>query len=578
MFIYHSAGFIGSYCRAYTSLPAMDPPPRAVDPTDSEETITADLEPAAKGAQFWLVIFSICLIGFTASLDGSIIAIAMPHISQDLELGGLYVPASNCFVFAQTVVQPGLAQLCDITGRRWPTIITIVLFAAGSAIAGAANGAGQMIAGRTIQGLGSGGIMLLVELVVCDMVPLRERSKYLGIVLSTASLGAIAGPVVGGALADWNWRWCFYLTVPICGVVLPVMVVYLRIKHLPFQWKSVLVQVDWIGNFVFIAAATSLLIGITFGGNMYPWSSWRIIMPIVLGVVGLVAFYGYEYWIRDSNPCVPPRVFGNRTSVAAFYMNFAISILLPWVCFFWPIYFLAVRGKTLLHTGIDFMPFMFFLVPGAAVVGVILAKTGRYRPLHAIGFALAILGPGLTVLLRKDSNAGVWAMFQIISALGCGIITPTTLPAILASLPESDVASATGMYSFLRSFGYVWGITIPTILFKSRFDAVSYRISDPAVRETLSGGRSYEFASGSYVRDLPQPVKNEVLDVYLEALKIVWYGAMALAATGLIAVLVEKHVPLRTNLETKFGLEEKKNNDKNQEASEKGTAGATTTQ
>ncbi|PHH67382.1 hypothetical protein CDD81_151 [Ophiocordyceps australis] len=549
----------------------MEAPKRTMD----NET-AVELEPVAKGRHFWLVICSLCLIGFTASLDGSIIAIALPHISNNLDLGDKYVPAANCFVFAQTVVQPGIAQLCDILGRRWPIIISVVLFAIGSGIAGGANDATTMIAGRTVQGLGSGGIMLLVELVVCDMVSLRDRGKYLGIVLSTSALGAIVGPVVGGALAERDWRWCFYINLPICAVVLPIMVFSLRVKHLPVSWKMVFAQVDWAGNLLFIASTTSILIGLTFGGTMYPWSSWRIIVPIVLGAVGLAGFHAYQYYIRDKNPCVPPHVFGNRTSGAAFYMIFVTSMLLQWVCFFWPIYFLAVRGKTLIKTGVNFMPFMFLLIPGSAVVGVILSKTGHYRPLHAIGFILSTLGPGLNVLLDKDTYAGVWAMLQIVDAIGRSCILPTTLPAVLASLPEKDVASATGMYSFLRSFGYVWGITIPGIMFKNRFDALSYQISDPTVRNALGGGRAYEFATGSFVRELPQPVKNQVLHVYLGALKAVWYGAMAFGATGLIAVAVEKHVPLRTELETKYGLEESKDKHK-QEAVDKGPARDKTT-
>jgi MFS family permease len=154
------------------------------------------------------------------SLDGSIIAIALPHISSSLRIIDKYIEVANCFVFAQTVVPPGIAQLCNIFGRRWPIIITTCIFALGSGIAGGADNTATMIAGRTVQGLGSVGIMLLVELIVCDMVSLRERGRYLRIVLRTASLGSIVGPVVGGALAQKDWRWCFYLNLPICAVVI----------------------------------------------------------------------------------------------------------------------------------------------------------------------------------------------------------------------------------------------------------------------------------------------------------------------------------------------------------------------
>ncbi|KAI3391106.1 hypothetical protein diail_7957 [Diaporthe ilicicola] len=321
-------------------------------------------------------------------------------------------------------------------------------------------------------------------------------------------------------------------------------------------------QVDWTGNVIFIGSITSLLIGLTFGGTVYAWSSWRIIVPIVVGCVGWACFHVYETFIKDSNPCVPSRVFCNRTSAASFYMIFVTSMLLQWVCFFWPVYFLAIRGSSLTQTGVNFLPFMFLLIPGSAVAGIVLTKTGHYRPLHAVGFVLSTLGPGLNTLLGRDTHAGAWAMLQIVDALGRACILPTTLPAVLASLPENDVAAATGVYSFLRSFGYVWGITVPGIIFNNRFNQVSHQISDAVVREALGGGKAYQLSSGSYVQTLPPNTKSEVLGVYIEALKAVWYGAMAFGATGLIAVAVEKHVPLRTELETEYGLEEKKNKDR----------------
>ncbi|KAI0435794.1 MFS general substrate transporter [Xylaria telfairii] len=515
-------------------------------------------EASSKSLGFWLIIASLCIVAFTASLDGSILAIALPQISSSLQIGDKYVEVANCFLFAQTVVQPGIAQLCNIFGRRWPMIITVVIFALGSGIAGGAKNTATIIAGRTVQGLGSGGIMLLVELIVCDLVPLRERGKYLGIVLSTAALGSIVGPVVGGALADVNWRWCFYLNLPICALVIPIQFLFLRIKHHAPQWKDVITRVDWIGNLVFIASISSLLIGLTFGGTVYPWSSWRSIVPIVLGVAGWASFHAYEYYIKDANPCLPPHIFGNRTSNAALYMIFLTSMLLQWVCLFWPVYFLAVRGTGLTQTGVNFLPYMFLLIPGSAIAGLTLSKTGHYRPLHAVGFVLSTLGPGLNTLLGKNTPAGEWAILQIVDALGRAFILPTTLPAVLASLPERDVAAATGVYSFLRSFGYVWGATIPGIIFNNRFNELSYRISDPTVRQTLADGRAYQFTSGAYLKTLEPNIRSEVLDVYLQALKVVWYGALGFGASGLIAVAVEKHVPLRTNLETTYGMEDKK--------------------
>jgi hypothetical protein len=548
---HHESPFITTHPLAEKNMPEKTG--NSVESTAVTAT-SFQLEAAQpKGLAFWLVISSLCLIAFTSSLDGSIIAIALPEISTALSAEDKYVGIANCFVLAQTVVQPAFAQLCDIFGRRWPMIIAVIIFALGSGIAGGAIDTNTMIAGRTVQGLGSGGIMLMVELIVCDLVPLRERGTYLGIVLSVAALGAIAGPIVGGALAETGWRWCFYINLPICAVVLPILIIFLRIRHHKTTWSELIIRIDWVGNLIFIGSITAILLGLMYGGTVYSWSSWRVITPLVLGAAGWAVFHVYE--TRCEHPCVPPRVFANRTSSASFYMIFITSMALQWVCFFWPVYFMAVRGTSLMRTGVNFLPFMMFLIPGSAVAGVALSKGGRYRRLHFIGFALSTLGPGLNTLLKADTHAGTWAIFQIIDATGRAMILPTTLPAILASLAEEDVAAATGIYSFLRSFGYIWGITIPSIIFNNSFDRNLYKISDTTARGALGGGVAYQLVTGSFIHSLDPATKNQVFEVYLDALRVVWFAAMAFGASGFVAVALERRVPLRTKLETHYGLD-----------------------
>ncbi|PVH97622.1 MFS general substrate transporter [Periconia macrospinosa] len=508
---------------------------------------------------FYVILVTLSFITFIASLDGSIIAIALPQISAELSAGDQYVWITNSFLVAQTVVQPPYAQLCNIFGRRIPMITTLAIFVLGSGIAGGASNSAMLIAGRTIQGAGSGGLMMLVELIICDLVPVRERGKYLGMVLSTSAIGAITGPVVGGALAVADWRWIFYMNLPICGTIIVILFIFLRLQHeQPSSWRDALGRVDWIGNTIFVSSICSLLIGLIFGGVVFPWSSWRVILPIVLGFLGWAVFHVYESSPRRLclEPSVPSRLFGNRTSASAFYIDFMSSLLLQWVCFFWPVYFQGIRGTTPLRAGINFIPFEAFLIITAALSGGLLTKLGHYRPMHLIGFVLSSIGPGVNILLSQKTPTAVWVIFQMIDAIGRGMLLPTVLPAIMASLSDSDTAAATGMYSFLRSFGFVWGITIPATIFNTQFDRYSSQISDNGVRQKLGGGRAYESISGSYIKALPLQIQQEVLSVYDKALMAVWIGAIAFSATGFIAVALERHIALRTELDTKFGLEQ----------------------
>jgi len=524
----------------------------------SSETIESE---KAHSWRFYIAILSLNLIGFVATLEGTILSTALPRITQLIQTYGStdYVWMANTFAVTQTVIQPPLAQICNIFGRRMPMIISIALFAIGSGITGGANDSIMFIAGRTVQGIGSGGIMLLVELIVCDLVPMRERGKYLGIVLSSSAVGAIVGPVIGGALAEANWRWIFYMNIPICGIVILIMKFAVRLRHrTDGTWKASFARVDWVGSTLFISSLCSILTGLVFGGSnpKYTWSSWRVTLPIVLGAIGWAAFHIYQASGFCKQPSIPSTLFKNRTSILGFFLVFDASILMQWVAFFLPIYFQGVRLVSPLKSGINFLPFQAFLIPTATFVGAILSKTGKYKPLHWAGFMLCTIGLGLLTFLDNNTPTFEWVIFQAIEAVGQAILIPTILPAIQASLPESEVASSVGLYSFLRSFGWVWGITIPSIIFNNRWDQLDSQIKDEQVRASLSGGQAYH--SAGVHSSWSESTLEAVVSVYTDTLKTLWYAGIVVAGIGFLAVFGEKSLILRNTLETEFGLEQEK--------------------
>ena len=238
-------------------------------------------------------------------------------------------------------------------------------------------------------------------------------------------------------------------------------------------------------------------------------------------------------------------------------MIYVHSIATTWLAFQWPLYFQAVLGASPLKAGVNYLVFEAFLIPTAGVSGRLLTKFETYRSLHLFGACLLALSSGLNMLLSKDTSTAKWAVFMALNAVGLGTVLPSILPVILNSLEESDVAASTGMYSFLRSFGYIWGSTIPSILFNSFSNQFSSEISNPDVQGKLSDGHAYEYASGSYIASMPENTKREVIDVFAKSLTIGWGVLIAFPLSGMILVLVEKHLPLRTNLNTNYGLDER---------------------
>lgn len=508
---------------------------------------------------FWTILLSLCILGFAAALDNTIVFTALPTITSSIGLGGSggsqYVWIVNAYSLSSTVIQPFVGQACNVFGRKKPALLSVFLFALGAGIAGGANGIVMLITGRTIQGLGAGGVFVLIELVVCDLLPQRERGKYVGVVLGSSAVGSTIGPLVGGALAGDNWRWVFYITLPFSGLGLVWMAVFLRLRYRrTVTWGRAFRQVDVEGNLLFIGSITAILLGLLMGGVIFPWSSGNIVAPLVLGFFGWAAFHIYES--RLAEPTVPQRLFSNRNAAIGFFLAFETGIFLASSAYFLPLYFQALKGVSPLVSGIDTLPLNAFMMPAAVISGAIMAKTGLCRPIHATAWAFFALAFGLLTTINTESSTAEWVFYQIFLATGLGASFVTILPAIQSTLAESDVAVSAGTFSFIRSFGIIWGTTIPSTIFNSQINANSGMISDPSIRAILANGGAYQFAAGgSSLASLPPAVHAQAARLYTTALKPVWQVLLAFSLLGFIIVLFEKPIELRKELNTEFDID-----------------------
>ncbi|KAJ3532470.1 hypothetical protein NM208_g8420 [Fusarium decemcellulare] len=416
----------------------------------------------------------------------------------------------------------------------------------------------MLIAGRTVQGVGAGGIYVLIDIVCCDLVPLRDRGKYLGIVNAWAGVAAALGPVLGGLLAESNWRWIFYMNIPICGLPLVTVLLFMHVKKGDASSSGSLRELDYVGSFIFIPSMVAILWGLVTGGVIYPWSSWRVVFPITIGVVGWIAFHLQQHFLAR-NPSVPTRLFGNRTSATGFVLTFLASVLLQAAGYFLPVYFQAVLSTTVSDSGVYFLPVAIGSLFFAVVGGVVLSKFGVYRIIHATSFALAMVGFGLFTLLDDNTSKVAWAFYELILVAGLGMTISTLLPAILAGLPESDVASASAVFSFIKTFGFTWGVTVPSVMFMAVFNDNLADISSSALRDQLKDGRAYSFASKAhdFVKSVDPIAWKEITGVYVTSLRAVWWFGLGISALAFFMVFVEKELKLSTELNTEYGLEER---------------------
>ncbi|KAI4139379.1 MAG: hypothetical protein L6R39_006314 [Caloplaca ligustica] len=541
--------------------------------SDSNENVPGATS-TSKGWRFWVIFLAICVATLVIAVDVSIVSTALPTIADDLGSEALFVWVANAYILATTVVQPIFGQMANIFGRRSLTIIAVLIFMLGSGLAGGASSTGMLIGARTVQGVGGGGIITLGEIIICDLVPLLERGQYSGLLAGTYAIGTIIGPLLGGLFTDrTSWRWVFYINLPICGAALLLIVPFLNLKYRREGtiWDR-LKRVDWVGNALLTAAVTSILLALAWAGTKHAWGSWRTLVPLILGVLGMLGFAAIQWSGYVDEPTTPPKLFSNRTSIAVFVMAFVHGLLLLWVIYFLPVYFQAVRGSTPTRSGVQILPIATTIAPAAAISGILVTITGHYRVFHFVGFALMSAGAGSMATLDASSTTGAWVGFQLLFGLGNGMVFNTMIPPLLASLPSSEVATATATWTFMRSFGSIWGIAIPSSIFNDRINRlVAQNLSDqPSIGALLVKGGAYEKATATFIHSLPpgaDNIREKVVQVYVDALQIVFYAIIPFAVLGIPIALFIRGYKLTNEMETEFGMEESKKKGGNMVAS-----------
>ncbi|KAH3920892.1 MFS-type efflux transporter phmH [Parastagonospora nodorum] len=508
---------------------------------------------------FWLAFLGLCCTGLVSALDGSIVATALPSIIESLDGGDDYVWVANVYFLTSAALQPLYGQLADLWGRRYVMIGATIIFILGSGLCGGSSSMNMLIWSRAVQGIGAGGINMLIDMIICDLVPMRERGNFIGLLFLFVSLGATIGPFVGGILTDRaSWRWIFYINLPFGGVALLLLILFLHVK-----WKNDLStmerlrRVDVIGNSILIGATFAILYALTYGGTRYTWSDPHIAAPLTIGLVGLVAAFFWEMSPWCKYPVMPPLHFQNRTSAAAFFISFMCMLLAFWINFFYPVYFQAVLIASPTRAGVYTLPRAIAFPLFAAVGGAIVSKTGRYRTVHLVSTGIMPLVMGLSSILDQGSSKAEWVIWQLLFGVSGGMMISTTLQAVQAALPESEVATSVGTWSFVRSLGTIWGLSIPAAIFNNRFDQLSTQF-DPSIRALFTRGQAYEHGTAKFIQSFDPETRQIVIQAYIEALKRVWQIGIVFGGVTFLSVFFEKEIHLRTELKTDFGLDEKK--------------------
>lgn len=272
--------------------------------------------------------------------------------------------------------------------------------------------------------------------------------------------------------------------------------------------KQKIKQIDWIGNLLLIGSMIGILIALSWADTRYSWSNWHILGAFLVGVAGMFGFHFFETTKWCKVPTIPGRLFTNRTSAICLINTFLSFMLTFWRVYFLPLYFHGVRLVDTQRSGVLLLPSVLIATPAAILSGLALTRWGRYKPIHIIGYGLMTLSTGLYIDFDQHSSMAKVVIYQIIAGVGGGILLTTFLPAVQGALPPSDIVPASATWAYLRAFGNLWGISIPSSIFNSRFSHHVQGVTNEAVRQALGSGDAYAHVSSKYIRGLSEPTRS----------------------------------------------------------------------
>ncbi|KAH8704942.1 major facilitator superfamily domain-containing protein [Talaromyces proteolyticus] len=354
-----------------------------------------------------------------------------------------------------TIIQPCCATLADVFGRKAALTGSALLLTVGSLMGAVAPNYATILAARTLQGFGSGGISALTDIIVTDIVPLRVRGKWFAFISVPWAIGTTVGPVLSGIITtEGSWRWIFAINV--IASTSATLACWFALPPLPStqQCLSELLQVDIFGFLLLTLSLIAVMVPIMQASVVYSWRDAHTLVPLVLGVLGLCLFLVYEQrWAH--NPLIPLKQFQNRSCMLTFFCTMLHGMVLWCIMYYLPVYYETIKGFSSLDSGLAVLPETLTLVPASILIGYLVSWTGKYRWAIWMGWAISTMGSAILYLLTPSTPKGLWIVLNLPVGVGMGLLFGAMGFAVQAAVDAERVSLAVTLYSFWRSFGAV---------------------------------------------------------------------------------------------------------------------------